>query len=126
MNIFVDMKRIALVLALLLIVSNLLDCLHNSTWHFLDVYLNCCPCYNIELLNASFSNFYSGDLPGIDIDISNGDDFDFDTDEDLDTGDELEDTDLPMPGVRCPKCLAEGVEQWVVPGKVCPRCYTHC
>lgn len=39
-----------------------------------------------------FFNLLSGDLPDIGADISEGDNFD------LDTSDELEDTDLPMPG----------------------------
>ena len=33
---------------------------------------------------------------------------------------------LPMPGVKCPTCAARGIEQWVLPGKHCPRCSTAC
>ena len=117
---------LALALALFTILSNPLDSFYNSIWHFLDVHINCCSCYNIELLNASFSNLYSGDLPEIDVDLNDVHDFDPSTEDDLDTGDEFEDTDLPMPGVRCPKCLTKGVEQWVLPGKHCPRCNTPC
>ena len=32
----------------------------------------------------------------------------------------------PMPGVRCPHCWSQGIEQWVLPGKHCPRCATPC
>ena len=85
------MKKLtfALALVLLTIVSNSFDSFHNSIWHFLDVHINCCPCYNIELFNANISNLFSVDLPDIDVDISDDDGFD------LDTSDELEDTDLP-------------------------------
>lgn len=31
-----------------------------------------------------------------------------------------------IPGVKCPKCAAEGKEQWVIRGKVCPKCGTVC
>ena len=34
--------------------------------------------------------------------------------------------ELPMPGVKCPTCAARGLEQWVIPGKHCPRCSTAC
>ena len=97
----------------------------NKDMDFLYAHINCCPCYNTELLNASFSNLFSGDLPDIDTDLSGSDDFGFDS-SDEDSSDDLEDTDLPMPGVRCPKCLTKGVEQWVLPGKHCPRCNTPC
>lgn len=33
---------------------------------------------------------------------------------------------MPMPGVRCPTCAERGIEQWVLPGKHCPRCSTAC
>ena len=70
----------------------IMDSLHDSIWHFLNLQMNCNPCYCIESLNAIFFNLLSGDLPDIGADISEGDNFD------LDTSDELEDTDLPMPG----------------------------
>ena len=92
-------------LAIILSFFHTMDISHHSIWHFLDAHINCCPCYNVELLNPSFSNLFSGDLPDIDIDLSGSDDFD------LDTSEELEDTDLPMPGVRCPRCLEVGIEQ---------------
>ena len=38
----------------------------------------------------------------------------------------LPEQDLPMPGVKCPTCAARGIEQWVIPGKYCPRCSTAC
>ncbi|PFH59393.1 hypothetical protein XA68_12423 [Ophiocordyceps unilateralis] len=31
-----------------------------------------------------------------------------------------------LPGVRCPKCFAQGVEVWVIPGKNCKECGTPC
>ena len=34
--------------------------------------------------------------------------------------------DLPMPGVRCPTCAANGQEVWVLPGKACAYCGTTC
>ena len=34
--------------------------------------------------------------------------------------------EMPMPGVRCPRCAARGIEQWVLPGKHCPRCNQPC
>jgi len=33
---------------------------------------------------------------------------------------------LPMSGVRCPTCAANGQESWVIPGKNCPVCGTGC
>ena len=33
---------------------------------------------------------------------------------------------MPMPGVKCPTCAERGIEQWVLPGKHCPRCSTAC
>ena len=33
---------------------------------------------------------------------------------------------MPMPGVRCPRCLEHNIEQWVLPGKHCPRCNCPC
>ena len=35
-------------------------------------------------------------------------------------------TSDPMPGVRCPKCAARGVESWVLSGKYCPKCGHPC
>ncbi|KAF7865465.1 hypothetical protein EAF04_006440 [Stromatinia cepivora] len=36
-------------------------------------------------------------------------------------------TEMPgMPGVRCPTCLAEGREVWVIPGRACGACGTGC
>lgn len=35
-------------------------------------------------------------------------------------------THMAMPGVRCPTCFERGIEQWVLPGKHCPRCATAC
>ena len=69
----------------------IMDGLHDSIWHFLNLQMNCNPCYCIESINAIFF-FYllSGDLPDIDADISDGENLD------LDTSDELKDTDLPM------------------------------
>lgn len=32
----------------------------------------------------------------------------------------------PMTGVRCPTCLANGQESWVIPGKTCGYCDTGC
>lgn len=34
--------------------------------------------------------------------------------------------DNKMPGVKCPNCEKRGVEQWVLPGKYCPKCSTPC
>ncbi|KAK4139082.1 uncharacterized protein C8A04DRAFT_33458 [Dichotomopilus funicola] len=31
---------------------------------------------------------------------------------------------LPVPGVRCPTCAANGEEVWVVPGLLCAKCRT--
>ncbi|PHH89263.1 hypothetical protein CDD83_6382 [Cordyceps sp. RAO-2017] len=31
-----------------------------------------------------------------------------------------------LPGIRCPKCFAQGVEVWVIPGKNCKECGTPC
>lgn len=31
-----------------------------------------------------------------------------------------------IPGVRCPKCIENGHEEWVIRGKVCPKCGTVC
>ncbi|POR33287.1 Uncharacterized protein TPAR_06514 [Tolypocladium paradoxum] len=31
-----------------------------------------------------------------------------------------------LPGVRCPKCYAKGIEVWVIPGKSCRECGTPC
>ncbi|PSS14873.1 hypothetical protein M430DRAFT_35733 [Amorphotheca resinae ATCC 22711] len=33
---------------------------------------------------------------------------------------------VPMTGVRCPTCAANGQEVWVIPGKACPYCGTNC
>jgi hypothetical protein len=33
---------------------------------------------------------------------------------------------MPMTGVRCPTCLANGSEVWVIPGRACAYCGTHC
>ena len=90
----------------------MMDVLDDSIWSFLDAHINCCPSYNTELFNANISNLFAGDLPDIDIDLSESNDFGFDTSDNLEyTSDDLEDTDLPMPGVRCPRCLERGVEQ---------------
>ncbi|CAD6444274.1 1a1f6f2b-6690-45eb-838a-800ed001885b [Sclerotinia trifoliorum] len=36
-------------------------------------------------------------------------------------------TEMPgMPGVRCPTCLANGKEVWVIPGRACGACGTGC
>ncbi|CAK4032829.1 Hypothetical predicted protein [Lecanosticta acicola] len=32
---------------------------------------------------------------------------------------------MPVPGRRCPSCLAQGKTQWVIPGKRCPKCGTE-
>ncbi|AEO63795.1 4ff4146e-31a3-4091-854b-1c01da238183 [Thermothielavioides terrestris] len=29
---------------------------------------------------------------------------------------------VPLPGIRCPTCAANGEEVWVVPGLICPKC----
>ncbi len=34
--------------------------------------------------------------------------------------------EIPMSGVRCPTCLANGQESWVIPGKTCGYCGTGC
>ena len=34
--------------------------------------------------------------------------------------------EMPMPGVRCPRCAEREKEQWVLPGKHCPRCNQPC
>ncbi|KAL0257252.1 hypothetical protein SLS55_008062 [Diplodia seriata] len=31
---------------------------------------------------------------------------------------------LPVPGRKCPSCLAKGETVWVIPGKCCPACGT--
>ncbi|KAF2146514.1 uncharacterized protein K452DRAFT_294082 [Aplosporella prunicola CBS 121167] len=31
---------------------------------------------------------------------------------------------LPVPGRKCPACLAKGETVWVIPGKCCPQCGT--
>jgi len=31
-----------------------------------------------------------------------------------------------LPGVKCPTCEAKGITQWVIRGKVCPKCGTEC
>ena len=31
-----------------------------------------------------------------------------------------------MPDLRCPRCAEQGYEQWVLPGKHCPRCGQPC
>ncbi|ESZ95252.1 hypothetical protein SBOR_4364 [Sclerotinia borealis F-4128] len=31
-----------------------------------------------------------------------------------------------MPGVRCPTCLANGQEVWVIPGRACGACAWRC
>ncbi|KAJ9133495.1 hypothetical protein NKR19_g9016 [Coniochaeta hoffmannii] len=33
---------------------------------------------------------------------------------------------LPLPGVRCPTCAANGQEVWVIPGRACGNCGTPC
>ncbi|OBT65357.1 hypothetical protein VE03_06096 [Pseudogymnoascus sp. 23342-1-I1] len=33
---------------------------------------------------------------------------------------------MPIPGVKCPTCLANGIEVWVIRGKVCGNCGTEC
>ena len=33
---------------------------------------------------------------------------------------------MPMPGIKCPRCLARGIVQWVLPGKHCPSCNNPC
>ncbi|KAF2769542.1 hypothetical protein EJ03DRAFT_312272 [Teratosphaeria nubilosa] len=32
---------------------------------------------------------------------------------------------MPVPGRRCPTCLAKGVTIWVIPGKRCSNCGTE-
>ncbi|EMC93663.1 hypothetical protein BAUCODRAFT_248537 [Baudoinia panamericana UAMH 10762] len=32
---------------------------------------------------------------------------------------------MPVPGRRCPRCLAKGQTIWVIPGKKCPACGTE-
>ena len=34
--------------------------------------------------------------------------------------------EMPMPGVRCPRCLEHGEVVWVLPGKHCRRCNCPC
>ena len=34
--------------------------------------------------------------------------------------------EMPMPGVKCPRCAERGIDQWVLPGKHCPRCNQPC
>ncbi|KAI7774281.1 hypothetical protein LA080_009004 [Diaporthe eres] len=29
---------------------------------------------------------------------------------------------MPLPGVRCPTCAANGKEVWVIPGRACGNC----
>ncbi|GLA48785.1 hypothetical protein AnigIFM63604_004351 [Aspergillus niger] len=29
-----------------------------------------------------------------------------------------------MPGIKCPQCLSEGTDVWVIPGKNCHKCGT--
>lgn len=38
----------------------------------------------------------------------------------------LELTIIQMTGVRCPTCAANGQEVWVIPGRACAYCGTHC
>ena len=33
---------------------------------------------------------------------------------------------MAIPGAKCPTCRARGIEQWVLPGKYCPKCGTLC
>ncbi|EPE29420.1 hypothetical protein GLAREA_00580 [Glarea lozoyensis ATCC 20868] len=33
---------------------------------------------------------------------------------------------VPMTGVRCPTCTANGQESWVIPGRACGYCGTNC
>ncbi|OJJ75731.1 hypothetical protein ASPBRDRAFT_663418 [Aspergillus brasiliensis CBS 101740] len=33
---------------------------------------------------------------------------------------------MPMPGIKCPQCLNEGTDVWVIPGKNCHKCGTAC
>ncbi|RKU45439.1 hypothetical protein DL546_007035 [Coniochaeta pulveracea] len=33
---------------------------------------------------------------------------------------------MPLPGVRCPTCAANGQEVWVIPGRACSNCGTPC
>ncbi|EPE02764.1 hypothetical protein F503_08527 [Ophiostoma piceae UAMH 11346] len=33
---------------------------------------------------------------------------------------------VPLPGVRCPKCAKDGKEVWVIPGRACGYCGTAC
>ncbi|KAL1975154.1 hypothetical protein VTN31DRAFT_3546 [Thermomyces dupontii] len=33
---------------------------------------------------------------------------------------------VPMPGVRCPTCEAQGIETWVIQGQNCHVCGTAC
>lgn len=39
---------------------------------------------------------------------------------------DITDIDLPMSGVRCSTCAANGQESWVIPGKTCGYCGTGC
>lgn len=34
--------------------------------------------------------------------------------------------DGKMPGIRCPRCAARGIETWVLSGKHCPKCNHPC
>ncbi|KAK7542867.1 uncharacterized protein J3D65DRAFT_665185 [Phyllosticta citribraziliensis] len=45
----------------------------------------------------------------------------FDPDE---TRSEIPIISLPVPGRKCPACLAKGEVVWVIPGKCCPQCGT--
>ncbi|OBT44308.1 hypothetical protein VE00_05873 [Pseudogymnoascus sp. WSF 3629] len=33
---------------------------------------------------------------------------------------------MPIAGVKCPTCFANGIEVWVIRGKVCGNCGTEC
>ncbi|KAF8856136.1 hypothetical protein BDZ45DRAFT_675693 [Acephala macrosclerotiorum] len=33
---------------------------------------------------------------------------------------------MQMTGVRCPTCASNGQEVWVIPGRTCAYCGTHC
>ena len=33
---------------------------------------------------------------------------------------------MPVLGRKCPVCAAHGIDQWVLPGKNCPRCGHPC
>ena len=34
--------------------------------------------------------------------------------------------ELPVPGIRCPRCYERGIETYVLRGKRCPRCNEQC